>query len=149
MPSFVSIALLRRVFGVWGEAGWALGQRIVSDPAIYARGTAGIMVGIMAAQIGNLFATRTTRGSALALDVGRNKWLFAGIAAQTALMLCLVYVPFLQPAFGTAALTRKDLLFLYMLAPAVFLMEEARKWLARWMGDVERAKLQNRQAVSQ
>jgi magnesium-transporting ATPase (P-type) len=127
----VSIAVLLWAFGIWTQAGWAYGQTTVSDPTAYARGTTAVMVGIMGAQLGNLFASRTDRKTALQLSPRRNKWLFLGILSQVVIMAAIVYVPFLQPLFSTAPLTQGDLLFLYALGPSVFLLEEVRKWVLR------------------
>jgi magnesium-transporting ATPase (P-type) len=127
----VSIAVLLWAFGIWTQAGWAYGQKTVGDPIAYARGTTAVMVGIMGAQLGNLFASRTDHKSAFKLTPFRNKWLFLGILSQVVIMAAIVYVPFVQPLFSTAPLTPSDLVFLYALGPGVFLLEEVRKWVMR------------------
>lgn len=134
----VSTAVMLWAFGIWTQAGWAYGQKTVSDPTAYARGTTAVMVGIMGAQLGNLFASRTDRKSALTLSPLRNKWLFIGILSQIAIMASIVYVPFLQPLFSTAALSQSDILFLYSLGPIVFLLEELRKLVMRKANRQER-----------
>jgi Ca2+-transporting ATPase len=129
--TLVSMVALLVAFGIWGNAGWTFGQKTVSNPTGYAMGTTAVMVGIMAAQIGNLFATRTDRESAFKLSPLRNKWILIGIIGQIVIMITIVYLPLLQPFFGTAALSQKDLLLLYLLAPAVFFIEELRKLTLR------------------
>lgn len=127
----VSTATLLFAFSIWGNAGWMLGQKTVTNPIEYAKGTTAVMVGIMAAQLGNLFAIRTSRESAFKLSPLKNKWLFLGIISQIVIMMVIVYIPFLQPIFGTAALTLNELLCLYLLAPAIFFIEEMRKFIFR------------------
>jgi hypothetical protein len=46
-------------------------------------------------------------------------------------MAAIIYIPFLQPLFGTAPLLLSDWLFLLLLAPMALLSEELRKMLAR------------------
>jgi magnesium-transporting ATPase (P-type) len=101
------------------------------DPTLYARGTTVVMAGIMMGQLGNLFAARTGSRSALRLSPLRNRWLLVGVFAELCIMAAIVYVPFLQPLFGTAALLPTDWLFLSALAPLAFLLEELRKLLSR------------------
>jgi Ca2+-transporting ATPase len=129
--AIVSTVALLVAFGIWGTAGWSFGQKTVANLTIYAAGTTAVMVGIMAAQIGNLFATRTDRESAFKLSPLRNKWIFIGILGQTLIMALIVYLPPLQPFFGTAALSLKNLLLLYSLVPTVFFVEELRKLIMR------------------
>ncbi len=118
-------------FNVWGTGGWVLGNSVVLDPAVYARGTTVVMAGIMMGQLGNLFSARTSSRSAFRLSPRRNRWIFLGILAQFAVMAAIIYVPFLQPLFGTAPLLPLDLLVISLLAPTALLLEELRKMLAR------------------
>jgi hypothetical protein len=57
-------------------------------------------------------------------------------------MAAIIYIPFLQPLFGTAPLLPLDLLFLLLLAPAALLLEELRKMLTRKLSRASRACLQ-------
>lgn len=130
---FVSTIGILSAFDIWSEAGWVFGQNIVADPMVYARGTTAVMFAIAAGQLGNIFAARTSTASAFTLNPLRNRWLFIGILAQQGILLAIVYVPFLQQLFGTAPLHLTELLSLYLLAPAVLLLEEIRKFFARKM----------------
>jgi magnesium-transporting ATPase (P-type) len=129
-------------FNVWGSGGWVLGQSTVSDAVVYARGTTIVMAGIMMGQLGNLFSARTSSLSAFRLSPFRNRWILPGILAQFAIMAAIVYLPFLQPLFGTAPLLPLDLLFLLLLAPAVLMLEELRKMLTRRLSRAPHAGLQ-------
>jgi magnesium-transporting ATPase (P-type) len=127
----VSAGAIFWAFNVWRGGGWALGNNATLDPMLYARGTTAVMAGIMIGQLGNLFSARSSSRSAFQLSPLRNRWLFLGLLALFAIMAAIIYVPFLQPLFGTAPLFPSDWLFLLLLAPAALLLEELRKVLAR------------------
>jgi Ca2+-transporting ATPase len=115
----VSTGALLWAFNIWQNGG------------SYARLTTIVMAGIMLGQVGNLFSARTSPRSAFKLSPRRNPWLLRGILALFAIMAAIVYLPFLQPLFGTAPLLPIDWVFLIPLVPAALLVEELRKMLAR------------------
>jgi magnesium-transporting ATPase (P-type) len=137
----VSAGAIYWAFHVWGVGGWVLGQSTVSDAMVYARGTTIVMAGIMMGQLGNLFSARTSSLSAFRLSPFRNRWIFLGILGQFTIMATIIYIPFLQPLFGTAPLPLLDLLFLLLLAPAALLLEELRKMLTRKLSRASRTGL--------
>jgi magnesium-transporting ATPase (P-type) len=114
-------------FSVWGRGGWSIGSGSIADPVLYATGTTVVMVGIMAGQLGNLLSARTGNHSAFSSNPLRNRWIPLGILAQLIILELIVYAPFLQPIFGTAALTPSEWLMLYALAPAVLIIGEIYK----------------------
>ena len=69
----------------------------------------------------------------------RNRWIFFGILGAIAVMAAIIYIPFLQPVFGTAPLLASDLLFLILLAPTALALEELRKLLTRKLAHVSRS----------
>ncbi len=125
----VSACAIFWAFNVWGSGGWTMGNNATLDPILYARGTTIVMAGIMIGQLGNLFASRTDLKSALTLNPLRNRWLFPAIFAEFCIMIAVIYLPLLQPLFGTAPLLLSDWLFLSILAPLALLLEELRKLL--------------------
>jgi Ca2+-transporting ATPase len=127
--AIISAGAILWAFNIWESAGWALGKSVVLDPMVYARGTTAVMAGIMMGQMGNLFSARNSSQSAFRSNPLRNRWISIGILTQFAIMATIVYVPFIQPLFGTAPLLPQDLLFLLLLAPAALLLEELRKML--------------------
>ena len=128
----ISISGLFWAFQTWKAAGWNFGQAIVSDPIAYAKGTTIVMAGIMAGQLGNFFAARSSSESTFRLNPLKNRWLFPGIVSQLAVLACIVYAPFLQPLFGTAPLLPSDWIYLYSLAPLILVLEETRKAAIRF-----------------
>lgn len=126
-----SIGAIYLAFNVWGTGGWVLGQSSVGDASVYARGTTIVMAGIMMGQVGNLLSARTSSLSAFRLSPSRNPWIARGVLVLFVMLAAIVYLPFLQPIFGTAPLNPSDLFFILLLIPAVLLLEELRKVLAR------------------
>jgi sodium/potassium-transporting ATPase subunit alpha len=45
-------------FSIWAKGEWFLGASTIIDPKIYAMGTTVVVTGIVAGQLGNLFATK-------------------------------------------------------------------------------------------
>ena len=59
---------------------------------------------LMLFQLFNVFNARSDERSAFH-GLFRNRWLWGAVGLSLALHACVVYVPFLQQAFSTAALT--------------------------------------------
>jgi P-type Ca2+ transporter type 2C len=110
--------------------GWAWGHRDVGA-ALGAGATTVVFGGIVLMQVGNAFACRAERTSALRLGLGSNHFLLWSIAFELVLAALIVYTPGLQSVFGTAAVNPLWWLLLAALVPPVFLAEEARKLLRR------------------
>jgi phosphoserine phosphatase len=133
--SMTGLAALLWAFSLWAQGGWHLGLASwPSTPAevqSYQMGTAAVIAGIMAGQLGTLFATRTNVTSAFSLNPLRNRWLLPGIAAATAMLLAIVYLPPLQAVFLTRAFPPLTWLYLYSFVPVILLFEETRKLVVR------------------
>ena len=63
-----------------------------------------------------------------------NAWLWAAVALSLALQVAVVYVPFLQRAFGTVALSGGDWLFCFAVGSVVVWLREISKAAARALG---------------
>lgn len=132
--AIVGVGCLAWALQTWMRGGWNFGQATVSNPLAYAMGTTVVLAGIMAGQLGNFFAARTSSQSALRLSPVRNKWLVPSLLAQIGVLAAIVYMPFLNQVFRTAPLPPADWLILYTLAPLVFALEELRKFLSQKIG---------------
>jgi Ca2+-transporting ATPase len=60
-----------------------------------------------------------------------NAWMWAAILGSVALQVLVVYVPFLQNAFGTVPLSARDWLLSVTVASSVLWLREASKFLTR------------------
>ena len=102
-----------------------------TDGTLYRAATSMTLAAVVVTQVGNLFAQRTARQSALRAGWFGNRLLWAGIATEIALLLLIVYVPAFQGVFGTASIPPSGWLFLLPWAPALLLADEARKAVVR------------------
>ncbi len=93
----------------------------------YVQATTLTFVGIVACQVGTAFASRTEHASLRAVGVFSNPLLLAGIAFEVLFTLALVYVPFLQDVFGTAALPAEALAFVVPFPFIVWGADELRR----------------------
>ena len=85
---------------------------------------------LMLFQIFNVVNARSDEQSAF-VRLFTNPWLWASIVGSVALQGLVVYVPFLQRAFGTVPLSAADWLFSVGVASSVLWLREAGKLLAR------------------
>ncbi len=133
--TMIGIVALFWCFSLWSQAGWHLGLAswpvTASQTNAYLMGTTAVIAGIMAGQLGTLFATRTNVSSAFSLSPLRNRWLLPGVAAEIAILVAIVYLPPLENVFQTLAFPPITWLFLYGFVPVILLFEEARKMVVR------------------
>jgi potassium/sodium efflux P-type ATPase len=99
--------------------------------ALYRAATTMTLAAVVATQIGNVFAQRTERTSVFRIGLFSNRLVWVGIAVEVTLIVLIVYVPFLQGIFGTAAFPSGNWLFLLAWTPALLLADELRKALLR------------------
>ncbi len=91
--------------------------------------TAGFTV-LVLAQLFNCFNSRSERGSAFT-GLFTNRWLWGAIAISVALQVAVVYVPFLNDAFGTTGLTVNDWVVCAAAASSVLWLDELKKLIVR------------------
>jgi len=84
-------------------------------------------------QVFNVFNARSDERSAFTGLFG-NRWLWGSVGLSVALQLLVVYVPFLQRAFGTVALGAADWMLCVGAASTVLWLREANKVLTRSWG---------------
>jgi Ca2+-transporting ATPase len=81
---------------------------------------------LMLFQMFNVFNSRSPEGSAFA-GLFRNGWLWTAVGASLALQAAVIYVPALQQAFSTTALSAMDWLFCAGAASSVLWLRELSK----------------------
>ena len=93
----------------------------------------GRTMGFTVSVFASLFVAYNSRSPRLSAfhDPFSNKRLAGSILLALLLQVLVVYVPLLQTAFGTAALTLEDWIACAILASSVLWVEEARKAFAR------------------
>jgi Ca2+-transporting ATPase len=85
---------------------------------------------LMLFQIFNVFNARSDDRSAFT-HLFTNRWLWAAVAGSVGLQVLVVYVPFLQSAFGTTPLSGQDWLVCVAVASSVLWLQEASKAMRR------------------
>jgi magnesium-transporting ATPase (P-type) len=91
-----------------------------------------VFAGIVMAQIGNLLGCQTTRTSAFKVGIFKNKWIIRGIIFEMAVLLSIIYIPFLQNIFSTTALGVNEWLYLIPFIPIMFFADELRKYIGNY-----------------
>jgi P-type Ca2+ transporter type 2C len=66
---------------------------MVAEGELYQRATTMTLSGIVAAQVGNVFACRTDHESVFRIGLASNRLVLIGIAAEGAILLTLMLVP--------------------------------------------------------
>jgi magnesium-transporting ATPase (P-type) len=118
-------------FWTYWLAGWRPGLPMAATGNLYLRATTMTLAGIVATQVGNVFACRTDRASVLRAGLGKNPLVFAGIAAEIAILVVLILVPPFPRVFGLAPLAFAEWGILLAFPPVILGLEEARKWVVR------------------
>ncbi len=116
------------------RAGWHLGDPTGPGSPLhhaYQQASTVAWLGIVTCQIGTAFAARTEHASLRAIGVFSNPALLVGIAVEIAFALLLVFTPFLQPLFGTAALSAGQLLLVTPFPLIVWGADELRRLYQR------------------
>ncbi len=107
------------------------------------------LLGVVWAQIGNLFACRTESSSIFSTSILNNSLIWFGITAELALVAALIYVPFLQTAFGTRSIPFWPhwIMAMTIWAPLILLTDEIRK-LIWWRFTRDRPERVNKVAMA-
>ncbi len=133
--TMIGLAALFWCFSIWSGAGWRLGlagwPSTPAQNAAYLAGTTAVIAGIMAGQLGTLFATRTNVTSAFSLSPFRNRWLLPGVVAELGILATIVYAPPLQAVFATTPFNPVYWVYLYAFVLVILAFEETRKYVVR------------------
>ncbi len=125
-----AVLVLGGYFYVLLQAGWSPGDDVASGSPLhdaYLQATTMTFAGIVACQVGTAVAARTERASLRSVGLLSNPMLLWGIAFELVFAAALVYVPFLQDIFGTAALGPTELLLLASFPFIVWGADELRR----------------------
>jgi len=111
---------------LYGE-GWSYGSGLAANDPLYLRATTACLAAIVVMQIANVLECRHPLKPAWPGNSGTNRLIAWGIAFEIALILAIVYTPWGQLAFGTAALPAEIWLALLPCALVLIGLEELRK----------------------
>ena len=127
----ISAGAMYGCIATWSAGGWHLGMALNASNLVYIKGTTMTLAGIVMGQVANVLSCRTNRVSAFRTGLSRNRWIVGGIAAQVGILSMIVYLPWLQPIFGTTALGPLDWGYLLLVTLVVLAAEEIRKLVLR------------------
>ncbi|TAL07174.1 MAG: cation-transporting P-type ATPase [Porticoccaceae bacterium] len=125
-------AAMAAFFFVLGSGGWRYGAVLDWHGPLYLQATTACLAAIVLMQVANLFVCRHPRASTLSLRLRGNRLLLWGVVVELVLLLAIVYTPWGQRVFGTAALSWPVWLFALPFPFVMVAAEEARKALLRW-----------------
>jgi sodium/potassium-transporting ATPase subunit alpha len=118
-------------FYVLRLGGWTWGELPGRLDPYYLQATTACLAAIIVTQVVNVFLCRDPRASLFSVGLWGNPLILLGVAVEVGLMLAIVYAPWVQTIFGTAALGLDTWLFMLPFAAAMLLLEEIRKLVAR------------------
>jgi len=126
-----AIAALAAYFFVLDAGGWRYGEALAARDPLYLQATSACLAAIVVAQVVNVFLCRDPVRSAFSFGLASNPLILWGIGFELALLAAIVYTPWGQELFGTAALPLEVWLYVLPFAAAMFALEEGRKLLRR------------------
>ncbi|MGC9334192.1 MAG: cation-translocating P-type ATPase, partial [Anaerolineae bacterium] len=83
------------------------------------------------------YTSRSERYSVWAIGVFSNKWMQWAVLLSLAILMAIIYVPFLDPIFETTFLTLEDWLVMLPLILVPSIAAEANKWVLRRVSEKE------------
>lgn len=129
-PLEAVLAMLGFFYAYW-LAGFAPWDALPASGSVYRTATTMSLAGIVACQVGNVFACRSARESLCRIGLGGNRLLPLGIAVEVGLLLALIYVAPLAGVFGLAPLGVEHWGLLLAFPAVVVALEELRKAAVR------------------
>lgn len=127
----ISAGAMILCLNAWTAGGWRWGMMLDPSNPVYIKGTTMTLAGIVLGQVANVLSCRTNRVSMFRVGFSRNRWILWGILAQVGILATFIYLPWLQPIFGTTALNVLDWGYLLLVTASVIAAEEVRKLIIR------------------
>jgi magnesium-transporting ATPase (P-type) len=125
------IASVSAYFFVNWQYGWPTAP-LAAEGTVYRMACAITLAGIVATQVGSVFDCRTDKASIFRIGFTTNRLVLVGVALELALLVTLVYTPFLQEVFNTAPLSLEHWAYVFAWTPVIFFLDELRKAILRW-----------------
>lgn len=126
-----ALAGLSGFFYILNSGGWQWGAMLPQDNLLYMQATTACLAGIIASQVGNVFACRSSIESVFSLGLLSNRLILFGVSIELILAVFIVYHPLGNKIFGTAPLEINVWLMLIPFSAGLLLAEELRKFFVR------------------
>ena len=104
---------------------------VAAPRAVYLLATTVFFAGVVACQVGNVFACRSETNGTRRLGVFSNPYLLMGIVCEAVLILITIYVPSLAVHFDHLPLPLVYWVGLSLFAPVLYGLEKGRKYLVQ------------------
>jgi Ca2+-transporting ATPase len=101
------------------------------DPSNLALAQTMAFVTLSASELVRAYTARSERASLLKLGIFTNRYMQYAVAASIALLLLVVYVPFLQPVFNTVPLGLREWQYVLPLLVVPGVVAEITKWIGK------------------
>jgi magnesium-transporting ATPase (P-type) len=127
-----SVAAMTSFFAAyWRHGWWGHWMDLPAQGQLYQMATSMVLATIVMCQIGNLLAHRTEINSIVSVGLGGNRMIWIGIGSELIFLLGAIYIPWLQPIFGTAPFGWRDWLLVIAWTPSLLVADEIRKAVIR------------------
>jgi magnesium-transporting ATPase (P-type) len=102
--------------------------------AVYLLATTVFFAGVVACQVGNVFACRSETNGTRRLGVFSNPYVLVGIACEAVLIVSTIYIPPVAVRFDHIPLPLIYWVGLSLFAPTLYGLEKGRKFLVHRLG---------------
>jgi Ca2+-transporting ATPase len=99
--------------------------------AVYLLATTVFFAGVVASQVGNVFACRSETNGTRRLGVFSNPYVLIGIACEAVLIVITIYIPAVAIRFDHVAIPPVYWVGLSLFAPTLYGLEKVRKYLVQ------------------
>ncbi|SFM57373.1 cation-translocating P-type ATPase [Methanolobus profundi] len=118
-------------FAVMFDGGWTWGQQLPFSDPLYMQAITAFFAAVIICQIANVFTSRTRRQSVLTKGFFSNRMVLLGIASELLILSFIIFNPFVNMIFNTAAISMKYILIAVPFALLLLGIDELRKYAIR------------------
>lgn len=126
-------AVMSAYFFVLSMGGWRYGQVLPPGNILGLQATTASLAAIFVMQSINVFLCRSDIRSVFSMPLLNNRLIVWGVALELVLLMIFVYTPLGNTLLQTSPLPGQSWLVLLPFSIGIFLLEEARKCIARWL----------------
>ena len=115
-------------FAVLFDGGWKWGQQLPFSDPLYMQAITAFFAAVIICQIANVFTSRTRRESVLTKGFLSNRVILLGIASELMILVFIMFNPFGNLIFNTAAISLKYVALAIPFALLLLGIDELRKY---------------------